>query len=99
MAEFDEVKAEDFSTIGGGPPPHSKIEQALIQIGGAGKVGMDFKQRALKAAGWKYDRLTGYAKNPALAAKAFNRVRDVLRTNTDKAKVLEALRVIEDPVT
>lgn len=91
MAQFDEVKAEDFSRIGGVPPPHLKIEQALIQMGGAGKIGMDFKQQALKAAGWKYDRLTGYAKNPALAATAFNRVREALAAATDKNQLLAAL--------
>lgn len=91
MAQFDEVKAEDFTRIGGGPPPHLKIEQALIQLGGAGKVGMDFKQQALKAAGWKYDRLTGYAKNPTLAATAFNRIRDALGSTTDKKQLLAAL--------
>lgn len=91
MAQFDEVKAEDFSKIGGGPPPHLKIEQALIQMGGAGKVGMDFKQQALKAAGWKYDRLTGYAKNPQLAATAFNRIRAALTSATEKSQLLAAL--------
>jgi hypothetical protein len=91
MTAFDEVKEEDFTTIGGAPPPHLKIEQALLQVGGAGKAGADFKAKALKAAGWKYDRMTGYAKNPELAALAFNRIREALAATDDRTQLLEML--------
>ena len=91
MEKFEEVKAEDFMKIGGEPPPHRKIEQVLLDMGGAGKHGAEFKFTALKAAGWKYDRLTGYAKNPDLAAEVFNKLREALAETNDKDRLLELL--------
>ena len=92
LEDYKEVHADDFMRIGGEPPPHRKIEEALLRIGGSGKHAAAFKQSALKAAGWKYDRMTGYAKNTELAATAFNKIRLILAETEDKEKLIETLK-------
>jgi len=87
-----EVQAEDFSRIGGDQPPHCKIEAALIALGGHGVAGNDFKVRALKAAGWKYSKMTPYGSYPKVAAVAFNRIRAALAEGPDAMQLLESLQ-------
>lgn len=86
-----EVTEEDFSRIGGDKPPHLKIEAALIELGGTGVRGTEFKLRALKAAGWKYGKMTPYGTNPKLAAEAFNRIRSALPSITDQEQLIQSL--------
>ena len=87
-----EVQAEDFGRIGGTRPPHLGIEARLIALGGNGVRGNDFKLRALKAAGWKYGKMTPFGTNPALAAEAFNRIRAALAHSSDPDQLLQALQ-------
>lgn len=86
-----EVHEEDFSRIGGDKPPHLKIEAALIELGGSGVPGTEFKLRALKAAGWKYGKMTPYGSYPKLAAEAFNRIRTALAGSGSGEQLLQAL--------
>ena len=86
-----EVHEDDFSRIGGEKPPHLKIEAALLALGGAGVSANEFKLRALKAAGWKYGKMTPYGTNPKLAAEAFNKIRSALATGTDQEQLLRVL--------
>lgn len=90
--EIAEVQEDDFSRIGGERPPHLKIEAALIALGGNGVQGTEFKQRALKAAGWRYGKMTSYGSNPKLAAEAFNRVRSALARSRDREQLLQTLQ-------
>ena len=89
--EFREVSAKDFTKLTIERLPHQDIENALIAMGGGGVKGMDFKNSALKKAGWKGDRLTSFAKKPEDAAKAFNVVRLALQKADDMDGLLEAL--------
>lgn len=86
-----EVCEEDFSRIGGDKPPHLKIEAALIALGGSGVPGTEFKLRMLKAAGWKYGKMTPYGSYPKLAAEAFNRIRTALTRANDREQLIQAL--------
>ena len=90
-SEFKEVTTDEFSRIGGEPPEHRKIEAALVNIGGKGVHGNNFKREALKAAGWNYGKMTSYGSKPDAAARAFNRLREVLSRVEDKDAVLAAL--------
>lgn len=92
-----EVHEDDFSRIGGEKPPHLKIEAALIEIGGSGVRGNDFKLRALKAAGWKYGKMMPYGSYPKAAAEAFNRLRGALSTSADQEQLLQALQTVAAP--
>lgn len=87
-----EVREEDFSRIGGDKPPHLKIEAALIELGGSGVQGTEFKLRALKAAGWKYGKMTPYGSYPKLAAEAFNRIRTALARSNDGEQLIQSLQ-------
>lgn len=93
--EFIEIKAEDFTSFTPGKVAvYIQIEQVLNNLGGSGKPGMEYKKIVMKAAGWKYDGLTGYAKNPPMAADAFNRVRLALQDTQDKDELLEKLKTL-----
>jgi len=90
--EFDNIVVEDFSTFQPGRvAPHVKIEQLLTQIGGGGSDGMKFTKRILKAAGWSYPSIHGYAKNPEQAVAVFNNVRNVINGLEDKAEMATKL--------
>lgn len=90
--EFPEVQAEDFSKITIQRLPHQEIEMALIQIGGGGVRGTQFKTDAVRAAGWNGERLSTYAGKPDMAAQAFNRLRNILAETDDMAQVMERLK-------
>ena len=89
--QFTEVNAEDFTRITLERLPHQEIESALISIGGNGVEGTRFKTRVLKAAGWKYERLTTYAAHPDTAAAAFNRVRGILHQTQEPEQIMAQL--------
>lgn len=88
---IDEVKEEDFMKIGGEPPPHMKIEQALSELAGGGVTGISFKQEALKAAGWKYDQMRPYASRANEACDAFNRIRKHIDNCSSPEDLINAL--------
>lgn len=90
--QFDEIASEDFTSFKPGVVmPHVQIEQALAKIGGGGTAGTEFKNTVIKKAGWKYDPIIGYAKNPPLASEAFNKVRALLSQTEDKDELLSKL--------
>ncbi len=90
---FEQVKPEDFSTfVPGSVATYIQIEQTLSDVGGGGKEGATFKRKALQAAGWKYDQLTGYTKDPELAADAFNRISIILDKTVVLNEVLDGLK-------
>ena len=90
---FSEIRAEDFQSFTPGKiATHIQIEQTLNEIGGGGQNGVSFKRDIMKAAGWPYDGLTGYAKKAQLAAEAFNKVRKALDQTQDKQQLLELLQ-------
>ncbi len=90
--DIEEVKTDDFSKITLEKLPHLKIEDALIQLGGEGVIGVSFKKDALKAAGWKYHELTSYNAHAEEACQAFNKVRQELINGTSKDNLIEKLK-------
>jgi hypothetical protein len=88
---YKQITEEEFSRLGGEPPEHRKIEEALVRLGGAGIRGNEFKRQALKAAGWSYGKMTSYGAKPGAAARAFNRVASALQVATDADSLLAAL--------
>jgi len=90
---FEQVKPGDFSAfVPGSVATYIQIEQTLSDVGGGGKEGATFKRKALQAAGWKYDPLTGYTKDPELAADVFNRISAVLAKTAVVKEVLQGLK-------
>lgn len=99
--ELENITLEDFTNFQPGKvAPHVKIEQLLTQIGGGGADGTKFKKRILKAAGWSYPSIHGYAKDPDQAVVAFNNVLNVINGLEDKAematKLEEAFAEVEE---
>ncbi len=76
--QFDTIQSEDFVTFSRVQPPHVKLEQYLIELGGTGVKGAEFKKQALTNAGWNYGALVSYGRHPDAAAKAFNFIREVV---------------------
>lgn len=85
--DFPEVNPDDFMKITTDRLPHQEIEAALINIGGGGVEGTEYKNKLVKAAGWKKLRLSSYAGDPQMAAEAFNKIRGAL-LQTDNADEL-----------
>ncbi|WP_191601376.1 hypothetical protein [Marinomonas algicola] len=75
---FDAVEQDDFMKFGAERPSYLDIEDALLSLGGHGVAGNTFKKEALKMAGWTGGALTTYASRPAVAAAAFNKLREGL---------------------
>jgi len=89
--EFNEVNPNDFLTFSRESPAHVLIEGHVIEIGGGGKDGVDFKQEIMKLAGWKHHALTSYGAHADLAAAAFNKVRQVLAQTDEPDQIREDL--------
>jgi len=89
--EYKTVKANDFLTFVPGTPAHVRIETTLIEIGGGAKKGIEFKQLALAAAGWKYKELTSFGAHAETAADAFNKLGKVLTETQEKEEILNKL--------
>ena len=90
---FAAVQAEDFSKFGGPRASFQLIEDALVQIGGQGVRGTQFKVDALKAAGWHYGKLTTYASKAEKASEAFNKIRMALAQSADRDELLKLIAV------
>ena len=58
MSEYAEVTQDEFTRIGGERPNYLAIESVLMKMGGGGLEGSKFKAEMLKAAGWKYEKMT-----------------------------------------
>lgn len=86
-----EVQSEDFMKFGREKPSHLLIEEILISMGGGGTAGGQFKKDMLKLAGWTGGSLTTYASRSAVAAEAFNRIRDALETASDAESLKSVL--------
>lgn len=89
---FNTVDEADFVKIGE-KPEFMKIEEALVEIGGGGVAGMNYKKQLVKQGGWRYPALTSYAKNPKLAAEVFNRIRDALTQTNSRDELLKLVTV------
>lgn len=90
--EFEKVTEEDFLTFKpGAKPTYTKIEEALISIGGGGLEGNKYKKLCLEKAGWTYGKLISYGAHPDKAAAAFNKLREALAEAEEKEAVLEIL--------
>lgn len=82
--EFGEVQLEDFTTFKAGVTlTHVEIEKKLIEIGGRGVKGNDFKKECLTKAGWKYGKLTSYGAYPEVAVETFTKLKSVLESFED----------------
>lgn len=92
MPDFKEVAPDDFLTFSREQPSYVAIEQALIDLGGGGNRGVEYKKSALAAAGWKYGKLVSYGAHAATAAQAFNKVREALAETEDTDAILEKLQ-------
>ena len=90
--EFDEVKRDDFITFTRQQPSYVKIEQALIELGGTGVRGAEYKKTALAAAGWNYGALISYGAHPDKATEVFNQIRSAM---ADMAEETSAEDLIE----
>lgn len=95
--QFEEIKSQDFVTFSKVQPPHVKLEQHLIEMGGTGVQGAEFKKKALSTAGWKYGALVSYGAHPDAAAKAFNFIRAAIED--DNLSLDEVLGCIESRST
>ena len=92
MPEYKEVSPDDFLTFSREQPSYVAIEQALIEIGGGGTQGVEYKKEALSAAGWGYGKLVSYGAHAQKAADVFNRVRETLAATDNRDDVLERLK-------
>lgn len=92
---FTTITEDDFSKISQ-KPDYTKIEEALIDIGGTGVNGVKYKLEALKAAGWRYDKLVSYLRNAKLATEVFNKIRLAIKETTDKDELLEKLKAASE---
>lgn len=88
--EFRKIEANDFLTFIPGTPAHVEIETVLIEIGGGGKNGIQYKQEVMAKAGWKYKELTSYGAHAETAATAFNRIAEALKNTQDKDQLLNS---------
>lgn len=92
MPEFKEVSPDDFLTFSREQPSYVAIEQALIELGGGGNRGVEYKKAALSAAGWKYGKLVSYGAHANTAAAAFNKIREALAQSNDSEELLNKLQ-------
>ncbi len=86
------MQPNDFLTFSREKPAHVLIEQQLIDMGGGGNRGVEFKKEVLSAAGWKYGKLVSYGAHPETAAAAFNKIRQVLDTTSDPDALLTQVK-------
>lgn len=89
--QYEVIMPNHFLTLRKTPFPHALIEQRLVEMGGGGQAGMDFRKQVLAGAGWGYDGLTPFAKFPDKAADAFNRIREALEADPAPDALLAAL--------
>jgi len=92
--EFKEVDPNDFMTFSRESPAHVLIEAHVIDIGGGGKKGIEYKQELLKLAGWKFHALTSYGAHAETAASAFNKLRQVLAKTDDQEQVRDGVAAL-----
>ena len=93
--KYAEVQEGDFMKIGGERPSFLKIEEEVVNLCGGGQAGVKQKYEVMKAAGWRYEPLTSYGKNPKMATAVFNKINGVLESATDKDSLLEALKGLQ----
>ena len=91
--QFAKIEQEDFMRFQPGVKPvYAQIEQTLIDIGGPGLEGSEYKAKVLQLAGWKYGKLVSFGAHPDVAATAFNLVRLVLESTQEKSGILQKLQ-------
>lgn len=92
MTDFKEVSANDFLTFTREKPSYVLIEQSLIDLGGGGNKGVEFKKEALQAAGWNYGKLVSYGAHADKAATVFNRIREALGDSSNGDQLISKLQ-------
>ncbi|MCP5206307.1 MAG: hypothetical protein H7A01_03800 [Hahellaceae bacterium] len=90
---FGSVSENEFFRVEGKQPNHIAIEKALIDIGGGSWEGFQFKETAIKLAGWVEGSDKAYSTNPYLAADTFNKIQLILLGTTSRSGILEELKV------
>lgn len=91
--QFAKIEPSDFMSFKPGIKPiYAQIEQALIDIGGPGLEGSEYKVKVLQLAGWKYGKLVSFGAHPEVAATAFNLVRLALENSQEKTSLLQQLQ-------
>lgn len=90
--EFAEVQQDDFMKFGGERPSYLLIEDALMELGGHGVSGNNFKNDMIKLAGWTGGALTTYAQRAAVAQAAFNKIREILPKVSTATELESALK-------
>ncbi len=93
--EFKEVDPNDFLTFSRESPSHVLMEGHVIDIGGGGKAGVEYKQEVMKLAGWTHHALTSYGAHPDTAAEAFNTLRKVLKNTEDPNRIRDELAALK----
>ncbi len=89
---YEEIQEDEFTSFQiGKKPNYVMIEEALIEIGGNGVHGANFKMEILNKAGWTHGKLVSYGKYPDTAAEVFNKVRVILNETQDKDELLARL--------
>ncbi len=90
--QFPEIQQSDFTTFKAGVQlGHVSIEQFLIDVGGKGIKGAEYKAKVLAEAGWKYGKLVSYGAHPEVATQVFTKVREVLGETQDKEEIITRL--------
>jgi len=84
--DIKEITAQDFLTFSREQPAYVQVEQKLIELGGGGVKGAEFKKQALRQAGWHYGALVSYGAHVDKAALAFNLIRAVLLEGPNDAE-------------
>jgi hypothetical protein len=91
--QFAKIEPDDFMRFQiGVKPVYAQIEQHLIDIGGRGLAGSEYKLEVMHLAGWKYGKLVSYGAHPEIAANAFNLVRLALENTQEKTQILQQLK-------
>ena len=95
---FEEVKRDDFVTFTRQQPSYVKMEQTLVEVGGHGVKGVEFKKSVLSAAGWNYGALISYGAHPDKATEVFNQIRVAmadLETEITEEDLMDRLKPAE----
>jgi hypothetical protein len=86
------IVPEEFTSFKPGVKPiYSHIEEILIEMGGRGVAGNNFKKEMLTKAGWKYGALISYGAHPETAAAVFNKIRELLGKTREKEEFVSLL--------
>ncbi len=90
--EFENINLDDFTSFKiGHKPSYVLIEESLIDIGGQGIKGNEFKKKCLNEAGWKYGKLISYGSHPETACQVFVTIKAILEKTQEKDEIISLL--------